>query len=123
LWAHSCYNTSSNANTLEKNEIILSGGSGMIAVDRATMQLQWIVPLPQWAMPIPKGRSFPKGVRISNEVLYTTSVQRDIRGITTHVTLFVLNVHTGEAYWLFDRDDLSAYFAEHNVVFVQGRER
>jgi outer membrane protein assembly factor BamB len=110
----------------EKSEIILSGGpsrgSGMIAVDRATMQLQWIIPLPQWTMPMPKGRSFPTGVSISNEVLYTTWVQRDIRGITTHATLFALNVRTGEEYWRFDSNDLSAPFAEHSVVFVQGSE-
>jgi outer membrane protein assembly factor BamB len=118
--------TPSNANILEKNEIILSGGpshtGGTMAVDRAGMQLQWIAPLPQWVQPIPKGRSLPIGVIISNEVLYTTWVQRDIRGITTHSTLFAIDMRTGEEYWRFNRNDLSAPFAEHGVVFVQGSE-
>ncbi|MBA2678267.1 MAG: PQQ-binding-like beta-propeller repeat protein [Ktedonobacteraceae bacterium] len=102
-----------------ENETILRGGPPLLgeimAVDRASRQTRWKVTLAQ-------GQSFIEKPMISDGVLYTTWRETDIRWGTKHATLFALDVQTGQEYWRFEADDLSAPLVVNDMVFMRGRE-
>lgn len=112
----------SNLEMRKPHEILLAGGpalvGGMLAVDRATGELRWMVD------ELTRGHAFTstEGAITTDGVLYTVWNHLNLRGSLTHATLYALNLSTGQERWRFEADSLSAPSAANGKVFVQVRQ-